>query len=517
MTSRTLGKLLPSLLLPVALGFVACADTKEPSATALPTGANMRPVVRDIAPPPSPVFDVRDYGAKGDGVTRDTAAIQRAIDACAGTGGSVLLGKGRFVSGPLALRSDMTFYVAKDAKLLGSEVVKDYPRIYPPNPEAGPFESSVMRGLLYAWDVKNLTLDGGGEINLRGPRLFDRGMRDNERANILRVCRGKNITVRNLDLVDSLMWTQIYDRCENVVIEKLRVVDSPVCGTLDALDICNCRHVVVRDCYIDVADDAICLKSHGTAGIEDVLIENNTIMSLRNGIKLGTATIGPVKNLRIYDNTVLRAKQTGLSILSADGADVTGVDVRGLTITRTQTPIFIRLSAREEFLEMPNRRLENPGSIDAVHLENILVYATQNTAGSSISGIARRNIGAVTLKDIYVEASGGTKKAPPMPPETDDGYPAPHRLGKLPATGFFVRYADKVTFDNVRVGLLSPDARPWLVFDKADVKTTACGQIDAKPLPLPEKSARILAGTVNTRDFDEGAHLPPFGEYKPAP
>lgn len=471
-----------------------------------PSGAVMRPVVRRVAPPPSPVFNVRDYGAKGDGSTADTVAIQKAVDACAGTGGSVLLDRGDFVSAPLLLKSDMTFYVAKGARLLGSDVVSDYPRNDPPHPEGGPFHSTVLRSLLSAWDVKDLTLDGGGEINLRGPVLFAKGMRDDSesaRAGILRVCRGKNIAVRNLDLIDSLMWTQVYDRCEGVIIEKLRVVDTPVCGTLDGMDICDCRHAVIRDCFVDTADDAICLKSHGEAGIEDVLIENNTLLSFRNGIKLGTASVGPVKNLRIYDNTVVRAKQTAFSLISSDGAKVSDVEVRGLTVTRTTTPIFIRLSARTEFEEMPGRRLTMPGSIDRVSIRNVLVFATPGTRGSSITGIERRSLGEIRLSDIYVEATAGMKTMPKAPAFPDDGYPYPGREGRLNAAGFYVSHADSVRFENVTVGYTAPDVRDWLVTEKAKVETVSCRRADARSIPLPEESERLIRTSVNQKDFDE--------------
>ena len=119
-----------------------------------------------IGAPPSPVFDARDYGAKGDGVTNDTAAIQAAADAAAGTGGSVVLSGGTFLSGTVTLGSKLTLFVDSSAVLLGSPNPADYPT---QTPATGNTQlSNTQRALLYAPSSTNLTIDGGGVIDGQG-------------------------------------------------------------------------------------------------------------------------------------------------------------------------------------------------------------------------------------------------------------------------------------------------------------------------------------------------------------
>src|SRR5262249_41900720 len=119
-----------------------------------------------IGPPPSPVFDVRNFGATGDGSTNDQAAIQQAIDAAGGTGGSVLLAQGGYLSGTLTLRRNMTFFVDSSATLLGSRAPADYP---PLSPNTGNTQlGNCKRALLYAPEIEQVRIDGGGLIDGQG-------------------------------------------------------------------------------------------------------------------------------------------------------------------------------------------------------------------------------------------------------------------------------------------------------------------------------------------------------------
>jgi hypothetical protein len=125
-----------------------------------------------LAPPsivsaPQPIFDVKHFGAVGDGVTFDTAAIQKAIDSCAGTGGTVYLSGGKFLTAPLELKGKMTFYINADASLLGSTRPEDYPDKIPPQTEA----LANRKSLIYAFAADGLIMDGGGEINGQGQQL----------------------------------------------------------------------------------------------------------------------------------------------------------------------------------------------------------------------------------------------------------------------------------------------------------------------------------------------------------
>ena len=157
-----------------------------------------------IGAPPVPVFDVRNYGATGDGTTNDAAAIQAAITAATGTGGSVLLTGGTYLSGTLTLQSNMTLFIDSSAVLLGSTDVADYPA---ETPNTGNTQlSNCQRALLYAPDTTALTIDGGGVIDGQGDSFS--GV-ENTRPLLIWAVLSSNVTVQNLYLRKGAVWSLV--------------------------------------------------------------------------------------------------------------------------------------------------------------------------------------------------------------------------------------------------------------------------------------------------------------------
>ncbi len=448
--------------------------------------AKMTPPAPVIVPPPEPHFDPRAYGAKADGITYDTASLQKAIDACGGTGGSVVLSHGKYLSAQLTLRGRMTFYVEKGAVLLGGTNAADYPVLIPDNTPA----KAIRRSVLYAVKADGLVIDGEGEINGQC-KLVQMFGKEPERPSLIRIFQSKNVIVRNITLRNPRMWTQVYSQCENLLIDHVTVIAPPDAANLDGMDICDSRDVIIRDCNVESEDDCICLKSHGSAGLQNITVENNRILSSHaNGIKLGTATVGPISHIVIRNNTVLYAKFGGLCIESVDGAAVSDILVDGLDLYRTSQPIFVRLAQRGA--NNPTGDLaaasRPAGSISNVVIERVRALGTHNAthASCTITGIPGARVSNVRLKDCYIEMPGGIATDPAMPPEKEGGYPQSNMFGDTPAYGFFVRHADGIEFDNVTAGYLKPDVRPWLVKDDAEVKTAdskALGLIPATRIP----------------------------------
>ena len=281
---------------------------------------------------PMPHFDPRSYGAKGDGVTYDTDAIQTAIDACAGTGGSVVFRPGKYVSAHLTLRGTMTVYLEKGASLLGGTNMNDYPVVLPEKPST----RALCRSLIYACNADGLTIDGEGEIDGRCkdvnmPDDVRKGSTESKRPSLIRIFRSRNITIRNITLRNPCMWTQIYSECDNLLIDGVTVDAPPDCWNLDGMDICDSRDVIVRNCNVRSEDDGICLKSIGARGLQNILLENNRIHCFRaNAIKLGSSTRGPVSGVVIRGNKITYAKYAGLVLASVDGSVVKDIRVEDL-------------------------------------------------------------------------------------------------------------------------------------------------------------------------------------------
>jgi polygalacturonase len=434
------------------------------------------PLTMKIYAPPIPIFEVHAYGAKGNGVVNDTKAIQKAIDNCAGTGGSVVLRNGRFVAANLHLEGKMTFYIAGNATLLGSTNPADYPVVVPYTEADSIGIKWNQRSLLYADKADGLVLDGGGVIDGRGADLNMTGPECN-RPSLLRIYRSHNVTVRNLSLRHPRMWTEVYEQCVGLTIENLDVFSPPICRNLDGLDVCDCHDVVIRHCHINSEDDSICLKSHSMFGLKNVLVQGNTIVNQRaNGIKIGTATIGPIENIRILNNTVEKAYLGGLCIESVDGSVIHDVLVSNLTLRATCQPIFITLADRNDWRLPLIDHKAGPGEIRDVVIEDVRILGTHNRTKSSmtLTGLPGAPLRNIALRHIAAEMPGGVDKMPPSPKEMTDGYPQSNRLGIVPGYAFYVRHAKNIVFDHVTTGYLKPDVRSWLVVEDATVTTNNC-------------------------------------------
>jgi len=454
---------------PFGILFSGCS--REPSKQDAP-----KPVVKESSTKvPLPHFDPRSYGAKGDGTSFDTEALQKAIYACAGTGGSVVLTGGTFLTKPLELGGNMTFYLEKGSVLLGSASLADYPVKLPDKPTS----KDLCRSLLYACHADGLTIDGEGVIDGRckemdmPPDLRKWGT-EAKRPSLLRVFRSKNVTVRNITLRNPCMWTQIYSECDNLLVDSVTVDAPPDCPNLDGIDICDSKDVIIRNCNIRSEDDSVCLKSLSSRGLQNILVENNRITCYRaNAIKLGTATVGPMSNIVIRNNQVDYAKLGGLTIASVDGSVVRDVLVQDLELHEVGQPIFVRLGHRSNGRPV--------GSIDGVRIERVHAYKTHGKnyktgiiGESSITGIPSARVRNVVVKDCYFEAPGGLKTVPALPVEKPAHYPQSDMLGNTPGYALFVRHADGVVLENVTVSKLAPDVRPWLGEENAALEQINC-------------------------------------------
>ncbi|HTR54318.1 MAG TPA: glycosyl hydrolase family 28 protein, partial [Kofleriaceae bacterium] len=265
-----------------------------------------------IGAPPAPVFDAHRYGAAGDGTTNDTAALQAAIDAAAGTGGSVVLSGGTFLSGTLTLRSNMTFFVDSSAVLLGSTNTADYPT---QTPATGNTQlSNCQRALLYAPNAQNLVIDGGGTIDGQGDSFT--GV-EATRPLLIWLALAQNVTVQNLYLRKGAVWSLVSMESDHVTINNINLQSNYI--THDGIDIVDGSDITVKHCAIDAGDDAMCLKSGVRRGITNMVVEDSVFTGNNggsNGIKFGTATYGAFSNITIQDTWVKDVQYAAMAVES---------------------------------------------------------------------------------------------------------------------------------------------------------------------------------------------------------
>lgn len=439
-------------------------------------------------------FSIIDFGAVGDGVTMNTVFIQNAIDSAHAFGKSrVVVPEGTFLFGSIDLKSNVELHLERGAILLGSPIHEDYRKI----------ESSYQRGFILASYQENIAITGEGTIDGQGraaalylDSLYHLGQLPEKRYNnvekrpkfymrpmLVLFVGCKNVIIEDITLLNSGSWIQHYDRCENLRITGIHVYSDAYWNN-DGLDISDCKNVTVRNCYIDAADDGICLKSHFVDEyMDNVHISDCVVRSSASAVKFGTKSEGGFKNVTIKNIKVFDTYRSAIAIESVDGGFLENIVVDSIRAVNTGNAIFIKLGQRE--VDRKKSTLKN------VVLRNIQVevayerpdYAYDirgpslpffhNTFPSSITGMPGHYVENVILENISIHYPGkGNKGMAYSPlsrldnvPENEADYPEFSMFGELPAWGFYVRHVKGIKFKDVTVRIEDPDYRPAFVFD----------------------------------------------------
>ncbi len=451
-------------------------------------------------------YNVLDFGAVADGKTLDSPAIQAAIDACANTGGTVLLPPGSYLSGSLELKSGVNLHVSRGATLLGSTKIADY-REY--RPEIRSYNDIFLKhSLIYGEKLQDIAITGEGVIDGQGGAFVvttkKKPDRYFNRPFIIRLVQCRNVRIENLTLQNSAMWMQQYLVCENLSIRGIRVYNH--CNkNNDMIDIDGCRNVVMSDCFGDSDDDAITLKSTSGFITENVTITNCVVSSHVNAIKLGTESHGGFRNIVISNIVVkpsasptkiygLKRGAGGITLATVDGGILDGVQITNVRIDSAETPIFLRLGDRARTYYEGQLR-PSPGVFRNVTISNVIATAAGDL-GCSVTGIPGHAIENVSLRNIRIDFSGGgtAEDLSLEVPELPDMYPDASRFGKRPAYGLYARHVKGLTLENVTFGFADPDVRPALLCD--DVERLRVEGLSAAGMPETTALIRLR----NTRD-----------------
>jgi hypothetical protein len=399
-------------------------------------------------------YDVRNYGAAGDGVTKDTAAIQAAINA-APSGGVVWLHDGTYLSGTITLKANLTLYLDPTATLLGSGSVSDYPDLNPPLSNSQ--TSNCKKALVYAQSAANVTITGGGTINGNGRSHFTSGV-EATRPIALWTALCTQVNIHDLNIVDASMWTLVNMQSDFLTISNVTINDDGLNGNRDGCDVVDCWHVTIANCTIDSGDDAICLKSGNARGVNDLLVKNCTITkSQSNGLKFGTASTGPFSNITFQDCTVLNTSHSAMAVESVDGGAISAVTFQRISFAGCQNAIFVVLGSRSGAAV---------GSVNGITFREISGSALSDTRGCPLSGCLTNGV-TYRLKNLLfdnvnIAFKGGLGSVPAAPAEYAGQYPENTMWGNLPAYGYYFRHATGVTFTNCFTSAAAGDARPWL-------------------------------------------------------
>ena len=445
------------------------------------------------------LFDVRTYGATGDGKTVDSPAINKAIEAAAAAGGgTVFFAAGNYVSFSIRLKSHVDLYLSQGCTIVAAE-----------SPLPG--QTTGYMGGTYdaaepnsAWEAyqdwghnhwRNSLLwgDGISDFSITGPGLLwgkglsfgaDRPARGGypryvaEQAGVgnkaigLRNCH--NVILRDFSILKGGHFGILFTGVDNLTVDNLKIDTDR-----DGMDIDCCKNVRVTNCYINAPwDDGICPKSSFALGhakpTQNVNIANcyvsgcwelgslldSTYKRQNTGggrIKCGTESNGGFINIAI-SNCVLVGTE-GIALETVDGALLEDIAISNITMRDiTSCPIFLRLGAR---LRGPADSTK-VGTLRRVLISNLNCNNSGARFGSILSGIPGYFIEDVKLDNIYVQSAGGgaANLVDIHPPEDENKYPEPGMFGATPSYGFYLRHINRIEMSHVEVHPAAPDPRP---------------------------------------------------------
>ncbi len=491
-----------ALLLSLAALFLS-ADGRSRRAGAAPAEAP--------APGVAGVYDVRAFGAKGDGTTLDTDAVNNAITAAAAAGGgTVRLSPGTYLTTSVHLQSNITLEIPAGATLLaatpGNGIAYDAPES---NPTAGNYQDyghlHWHNSLIWGENLHDVAIVGNGRIWGRGlVKDETRQPGTGNKSISLKLCR--NVTLRDFTIAHGGWFGILATGLDNLTISGLRIDTNR-----DGMDIDCCRGVHISDCTINSpGDDGLCLKSTYGLGFnratENVTITNcqvsgfnegtvldgtfaRTVRSPAGRIKFGTESNGGFKNITI-SNCVF-AYCHGLALEEVDGGSLEDVSVSNITMRDiVNAPIFVRLGGRQR------APAGTPmGTVRRVSISHVTVYNAAARGAVIVAGVPGAPVQDVTLRDIRIWYQGGgtAEQAARVPPEDVKGYPEPDALGVMPAYGAYLRHVQGITVDGFETHSLAPDQRPTLWLD--DVSGAHFTGLDTQQAPsVPIFSLKGVTG-----------------------
>lgn len=435
------------------------------------------------------LYNVRDYGAKGDGKTLDHGAVNRAIDACVKDGGGrVFLPAGTYLCGSIRMKSNVELHLAAGATILAApSSMKAYD-------EAEPWEEPQYQdgghtffhnSLIWAEGAQNVSITGRGTIDGQGLTKKDKEKGGNvqggsigmgDKAIALKLCR--NILIRDITIFRGGHFAIIITGCDRGTIDNVTIDTNR-----DGIDIDCCKYITVSNTKVNTpSDDAIVLKASyalkAPVPCEHIMITNCLVTGYKLGtfldgtyqpepvnwvcgrIKLGTESNGGYRNIAISNCTCMWS--SGLAFEEVDQGKMENIVVSNITMSHVHHyPIYITTGCRNR----GPKEVTQPSSARDIFINNVVADDVDSLAGIIVTGMEGEPVRNVCLSDIRIQYRGGGKKVDKPYREQGTNYPEPRWAGPTPAYGLYARHVDGLTLRNVQFELMRPDERPEVITD----------------------------------------------------
>ena len=363
------------------------------------------------------VCNVRNYGAKADGTTKDTKAIQAAIDACAKKGGgTVTLPEGNYLSAPIVLKSNITLHLDKGATLLGSTDHADYPEITE-------FRAPGLQALVSATNASNITINGEGTINGQGESWWQEARHTpgsgilgshHPRPRLVVFDHCKHIVIEGVTIENSPMWQVVPYYTDDVTIRNVKILAPQHSPNTDAIDPFSSSHVLIEDVYADVGDDNVAIKSGminspGPDSPSRDITVRNCIFMHGHGMSVGSELAGGAQNI-LAEHIQFNGTDQGIRIKANRdrGNIVKNLTFRDITMKDVKNAVVIseyypRIMPAEGVTAAPVGRL-TPHFSD-ITIEN--VTATGSKSAGAIVGLPESPVKNVVLRNVSLSADKG--------------------------------------------------------------------------------------------------------------
>ncbi|HTQ49864.1 MAG TPA: glycoside hydrolase family 28 protein [Candidatus Acidoferrales bacterium] len=453
------------------------------------------------APAEQTVFNIRNYGAVGDGTNLDSPAINQAIQAAsAAGGGTVFVPAGTYLCGSLQLTNNLRLYLDAGSVILGAPQamnVYDETEPWSNNPYQDGGHCYFHNSLIWGENLTNVSITGPGMINggglVRDDKLLDDmcgfsrwsptnrtpqletnfpPSRLGNKAIALKLCR--NVLLRDITIFHGGHFAVLVTGCDNLTVDNVTMDTDR-----DGIDIDCCRNTTVSNCRINSPrDDGLCPKSSFALG-RNVITENLTIVNcqvsgfqegtLLDGtmkpargtgrIKFGTEANGGFRNVTIANCTFRGCH--GLALEEVDGGIMENITINNLTMMDVVGyPIYLTTGERNRGPDVTG-----PGRMRNIFISNVIATGVEPMSGIQITGVPGQPIEGVRLENIRLVFNGGGTRiqAARVPPELGTGYPEPGRLGVMPAYGLFARHVHDLELANLSVSFEKLDMRPPMI------------------------------------------------------
>jgi polygalacturonase len=309
---------------------------------------------------PSPFYNIVNYGAVGNGTILCTEAIQKAVDACAEAGGgTVYIPAGKYLSGAIFLKSNVTLQIERGATLLASMGFEHFPPFKPGWRVLS--EDTHRSSLITGVDLENIAITGGGKLDGRGEPWWEALFKDKNakegqpkiltygRPRVVSLYRCRNVRIEGVTIVNSPSWTVHPVGCDNVVVDGISIVNPADSPNTDGIDPESCRNVRISNCFIDTGDDCITLKSGKDEDgrlkarpTENVTITNCVMYRGHGAVVIGSEMSGCVRNV-VAGNIVCAGTDRAVRIKSTRGRGgiVENIRFNNFVVENVKEPIYI--------------------------------------------------------------------------------------------------------------------------------------------------------------------------------